>query len=174
MNPELTAINPATAEYKALLAAKNRAEAELREVNYILKEREEQIALMEPTVALVGRLQSQANNMEYELTYLQDMLQEAEQKTDLANQRNVDIMRGLKPADEARAAYETLEATQQQTSGYLQFVQKEADELAALNKQLLEELRQLPRLQSELAIEKEENRLLKAKLVAIEQQLTKK
>jgi hypothetical protein len=158
-------------EYMRVLAAKEVAEALLEEARELIALRDEQIVILREKASKAAQLQSRLDNMEYEISYLQDLIEKEGQKYSSATSREHEMMEELKlgigKLQQMGTLEEQLASTQKQLKLYLQ----EADELAALNSELLLELKKIPMLQSSIDMEKQENRVLLDKITRLENTL---
>jgi chromosome segregation ATPase len=155
-------------EYMRVLAARQVAEDLLTEAREIIALRDEQIDILRQKAAKAVELQSRLDNMQYEVEYLQDMIEKGEQKNTGAAIREQEMMEELKRDTGKLQQMGTLQEQYESAQKQLHLFKQEADELAALNKELLEELKKIPMLQSSLEIEKQENRILLDKLSRLE------
>jgi hypothetical protein len=155
-------------EYLRVLAAKQVAEDLLEEAREIISLRDEQIGILRGKASKAAQLQSSLDNMRYEVEYLQDMIEKEAQKNAGATVREHEMMEELKRDTGKLQQMGTLLEKYDSAQKQLKLYQQEADELAALNKELLEDLRKIPMLQSSLEIEKQENKILLDKLNRLE------
>jgi chromosome segregation ATPase len=155
-------------EYMQVLAAKQVAEDLLAEAREIIALRDEQIEILRAKAAKAAQLQSQLDNMRYEIEYLQDMIEKGEQKNSAGTAREHEMMDELKQGAGRLQQMGTLQEQYDSAQKQLKIFKQEADELAALNRELLEELKKIPLLQSSLEMEKQANRVLQDKLAGAE------
>jgi chromosome segregation ATPase len=158
-------------EYMRILAAKEVAEALLQEARELIALRDEQIVILREKAATSARLQSQIDNMQYEIDYLQDMIEKEGQKHNNATSREQQLIAELKQGMGQLQNLDTLEAQLLSTQKQLKIYVQEADELAALNAELLLELKKVPMLQSSLDMEKQQNRILLDKIEKLEKSM---
>jgi chromosome segregation ATPase len=155
-------------DYMRVLAARQVAEDLLAEAREIIALRDEQIGILRAKASKAAELQSRLDNMKYEVEYLQDMIDKGDQKNADAALREHEMLEELKRDTGKLQQLGTLQERYESAQKQVKLYQQEADELAALNKELLEELKKIPMLQSSLEIEKQENRILLDKLTRLE------
>ena len=155
-------------DYMRILAAKDVAEALLEDARELIALRVEQIVILKEKASKAAQLQSRLDNMEYEIGYLQDIIEKEGQKYNNATSREHEMMEELKLGIGKLQQLGTLEEQLASTQKQLKIYVQEADELAALNSELLLELKKIPMLQSSLDMEKQENRILLDKIARLE------
>ncbi len=155
-------------EYKRVLAAKEVAEALLEEARELIALRDEQMLILKEKASKAAQLQSRLDNMQYEIEFLQDTVEKESQKHSNAASREQELMKELKLGMGKLQQLGTLEEQLASTQKQLKIYMQEADELAALNSELLLELKKIPMLQSSIDMEKQEKRVLLDKIARLE------
>jgi uncharacterized membrane-anchored protein YhcB (DUF1043 family) len=169
MNPDSSV--PASVpqdDYRRAVAAKDMLQGQLDEALELLALRNEQIEVQRQKLSKMAQLQSQLDNMRYEVEFLQNELDEQRQKTGSEYQRAAGLMDELRVGDGKLQQYGSLQEEAAGLRTQVGLLRREADELAALNAELLQELKQVAQLQSSLAMEKQENRILREKMAELE------
>jgi hypothetical protein len=155
-------------EYHRMAAAKKVAENMLQEAYELIALRDEQILILKEKTSKAAALQSRLDNMAYEIGYLQDIIEKEGQKYNSATNREHQIMEELKQGTTKLQQLDTLEEQLASTQKQVKMYQQEADEMAALNSELLLEIKKIPLLQSSLDMEKQQNRALLDKIARLE------
>lgn len=168
--PEPEHISPS--DYKRAVSARDMLQGQLDETLELLALRDEQIEIQRQKLSKMAQLQSQLDNMQYEVEFLQNELDEQRQKTGGQRQREMELMEELQMGDSKIKQYGSLPEQVASLQTQVKLLRQEADEMAALNNELLVELKQVAQLQSNLSIEKQENRILREKLAELEKRPT--
>jgi chromosome segregation ATPase len=164
MEPEYVAKE----EYSRVVAARDLLQGQLDETLELLAHREGQIASLRQQLGRVAQLQSELDNTKYEVGFLQDELEEQKRKVAGQYQLQAELMQELQMGDSRLKQYGSLSEQVESLQKQVMLLRREADEMAALNKELLEDLRQVARLESSLSMEKQENRILKERVAELE------
>jgi hypothetical protein len=155
-------------DYMRAVSARDMLQGELNETLELLALREEQIEIQRQKLSKMAQLQSQLDNMKYEVEFLQNELDEQQQKTGGQRLREMELMQELQMGDSKIKQYGSLPEQVASLQTQVKLLRQEADEMAALNNELLGELKQVAQLQSNLSIEKQENRILRERLAELE------
>lgn len=164
--PEAEHISPN--DYKRMVSAKDMLQGQLDETLELLALRDEQIDIQRQKLSKMAQLQSQLDNMQYEIEFLQNELDEQRQKAGGQRQREMELMEELQMGDSKIKQYGSLPEQVASLQTQVKLLKQEADEMAALNNELLGELKQVAQLQSHLSMERQENRILREKLAELE------
>lgn len=164
--PEPEYISPD--DYRRIVVARDMLQGELNETLELLALRDEQIEVQRQKLSRMAQLQSQLDNMQYEVQFLQDELDEQRQKAGGQRQREMELMEELQFGDSKIKQYGSLQEQVVSLQTQVALLKREADEMAALNNELLGELKQVAQLQSSLSMEKQENRILRERLNELE------
>ena len=169
MKPEFSEAEPISpSDYMRAVSARDMLQGQLNETLELLALRDEQIDIQRQKLSKMAQLQSQLDNMQYEIEFLQNELDEQRQKAGGQRQREMELMEELQMGDSKIKQYGSLPEQVASLQTQVKLLRQEADEMAALNNELLVELKQVAQLQSNLSIEKQENTILREKLAELE------
>jgi hypothetical protein len=137
---------------------------QLQDANYMLGERENELALLKNQMNATAAFNSEVNLQNDEVNSLKLQLNEAQQKTTAALSIQNEMQVDLKNADKEWAQYEALQKQYNHALMQLEDLQIEVNDLKTKNKVLQNIAVRIGEVESELSIVVEENNLLKAKI----------
>ncbi len=154
--------------YRKLMSEKVYTQTRLEEALYIIELREETIAILEEKLRKMNEMQSRMDASAYELSTLHELLGEEQKKASYSLQRETGLLDELSATVKTEQQFAELEEKCDHLERQVILLTSEADEIAAINKDLMREVRKMPLLQSELENTAEENEVLRRKVAALE------
>jgi hypothetical protein len=137
---------------------------QLQDANYMLGERENELALLKNQMNATAAFNSEVNLQNDEVNSLKLQLNEAQQKTTAALSIQNEMQVDLKNVDKEWAQFEALQKQHNHALMQLEDLQIEVNDLKTKNKVLQNIAVRIGEVESELSIVVEENNLLKAKV----------
>lgn len=159
--------------YRKLMSEKAYTETRLEEALYINQIREETIQVLEDKLRKFGEIQSRMDARAYEVNSLQEFLGEEQKKASHSMQRETGWLEELSASVKTDQQFADLEKRCDHLERQVVLLTSEADEIAAINKELTREARKIAPLQSELENAMTENKFLQQKIAALEIKLKK-
>ncbi len=157
--------------YRKLITEKAYTEARLEEALYVTGVREETIALLEAKIRELNELNSRIGSKDYEINTLQHLLGEQQNRAHLSFLRETGLLEELSTSARTEQEMGSLREKCAHLEYKITVLTRDADELAVINKELIQELGKVTGLESALENAKAENALLQQKLLLLEERI---